>query len=170
MIMTENKPYEYAEAATATTGELNLINLQLSSWEDARDIFNNIDKNNYKIEKLLTVIDILCKSLSQLAGANVSGKERTPGLINLYEQTLKNEKGWDLTSEQPELYKILKTMSNIYGEQKHYSPEHKRMELLSRVTYESVEYYIECTKQIWIWVLTKRHPNGVPDDQLKSFK
>ena len=42
--------------------------------------------------------------------------------------------------------------------------------MLKEINYKKIEEYMQVTREIWLWVLSKAFNNNIPDDQLYFFK
>jgi len=147
-----------------------VFNLQLRYWIEAKNRFEGLN-GNFVLEEALLIIKLLCGSLEALAGVNINPPKNdyTPPLDKLFEETLKNNKGWDICSEKPELFTKLVSMDK-YNKNlcKHL---HKgRKDLLKEINYEKLNEYMKTTQEIWLWVLDKKYHGNIPEDQLQFLK
>lgn len=82
----KNKIQEFAYAASATSSQLdqqenNTINLQLTSWKNAKKIYFKIEGENApKLEEMIFVVNHIGNSLTYLFGANYMKGGYTPSL------------------------------------------------------------------------------------------
>jgi hypothetical protein len=153
--------------------EDKIFNLQLRYWVEAREKAQNLYPGNFKVEELLLILNLLCCSLETLAGVNIKPPEKnfTPSLMTMYRCTLKNEKGWNLEQEKPDLFNNLKEMDNLHNKLcKHINISDSRKELLKQISYEKIQGYIDATRNIWLWVLNKGFNGNIPESQLVFFQ
>ena len=115
-----------------------IFNLQLRYWVEALEKFINLYPGNFKTEELVLILNCLCNSLETLAGVNIKPPKnnRTPSLLNLYRLTLKEQKGWDLESEEPQLLEELKGMAEYHNNIcKHLNRSQFRINLLHSINH-----------------------------------
>jgi len=141
-----------------STNKPRIVNIQLRYWVEAVEKFYRLDKNQYNentIEEGVFIINLLANSLSVLGGMNVkSEKSRTPPLLDLY-----SGDAWDLRSERPDLYKALEDLNSDYNKlSKHMNKS--RVELLKDISYEKLQRFMDSTREIWKWVLSKEGMSG----------
>lgn len=53
---------------------------------------------------------------------------------------------------------------------KHINRSDSRKELLEEVDYEKIRKYMDVTKKIWLWVLSKRFGDNIPEEQTYFFE
>jgi hypothetical protein len=179
--MNESKDFIWAEYASGWTDYVDsyykhvgtrIFNLQLRYWVEAQMKFQNLYDENYKVEELLIILNLLCCSLETLAGVNIKPpkKDFAPALIWMYKNTLKSDKGWDLENERPDLFKNLEDMDNYHKRLcKHIHISDSRRDLLKQVNYDNIRRYMNTTRDIWLWILNKKFKGNVPKDQLVFF-
>jgi len=156
--------YEYAGG--------QIFNLQLRYWVEALQKFTNLDPDNFKKEELILILDCLCNSLATLAGVNIKPKKKdyTPSLLELFKKTLKEQKGWDLKLEKPELLEELEEMREYHNNVcKHLNKSQSRKDLIGCIDYQRICKYMNTTQNIWLWVLGKRFRNKIPKEQRRFF-
>lgn len=167
------KNHEFAYAASATSSqpdqqENKTINLQLKSWIDAKRKYVKIKgKNVPEIDDMILVVNLLGDSLTYLFGANYNKGGDTPTLKKMVDKVCP-EKGWDLNSDDPNLYKRFCELDEIHKNvSKHFSrykiPEARKL------TRKMLDEYMETTREIWIWFLAKKFKGNIPPEQLTEF-
>jgi hypothetical protein len=169
----KNKIQEFAYAASATSSlldqqENNTINLQLTSWKNAKKIYFKIKGENApKLEEMISVVNHLGNSLTYLFGANYMEEGHTPSLKKMIDEICP-KKGLDLKSDNPDLYKRFCELDEVHKSvSKHFSrgkiPEAKK------ITKQILNEYMETTRKIWIWFLDKKFEGNIPPEQLTEF-
>ncbi len=157
--------YEYA-------GD-KIFNLQLRYWAEAVEKFKHLYAQNFKHEELVLIMNCLCNSLEALAGVNIRPPKnnRTPSLLELYTKTLKDERKWDLKSEEPQLFKELEGLVEYHNNIcKHLNRSPVRKDLLRSVSYEGTCKYMSTTQNIWLWILGKKFKGKRLKEQRRFFE
>lgn len=180
--MKESKNFYWAQFASGQVDyvdsyyemvENKIFNLQLRYWVEALMKFQNLHDANYKAEELLLILNLLCNSLETLAGVNINppAKDYTPPLMTLYKESLKKDKEWDLSREEPDLFKNLEEMDNYHKKLcKHIHKSDSRRELLNQINHEKIRKYMKVAKEIWLWILNKKFKGDIPKNQLNFFR
>jgi len=178
--MKESKEFYWAEAASGFIDYVNfyydlvgtrIFNLHFRYWAEALNKFQQINESNFKVEELLIILNFLCQSLETLAGVSIKPRKRTPQLLTMYKKSLKDEMGWDMPKERPDLFKNLKDMSKYHNNLcKHINRSDSRKELLSQISYKKIRKYMATTKEIWLWILNKKFNGEIPANQLVLFE
>jgi len=180
--MNKNEDFDYnemkmAEAASGTFDYVekyyivakkdSVFNLHFRYWAEAFNKFQSLNENNFCLEEGLIIINCLCNSLAILAGMNMKARNNVPGLVELYEKTLKKDKKWIIDSE---LLKDLKEMNNYYNNlSKHLNQVDWRKAMLKEITYKKICKYMNTAKEIWLWILNKKYNDNIPEDKLCFF-
>lgn len=180
--MKESKEFYIAHYASGSSAYLvddyyhlvkdKTFNLQLRYWVEALCKFENLYPGNFKTEELVLILNLLCSSLETLAGVNVTpeNNDRTPSLRELYSETLKKQKGWNLGSEKPGLIEALKEMINYHNKVcKHLNRSSSRKELIKSIDYNKIQRYMKTTQDIWLWILEKQFKGKRLDEQSEFF-
>ena len=132
----------------------NIVNMQIRYWIEAVEKFFNLPPNEYDesvLEEGILIINNLANSLLILGGANYKGSGKVPPLKNLYAGD-----PFPLKQSQPELYKTLLDLNNLYNNlSKHFCPDRKR--LYRQITHDSITRYFNATLDIWLWVCNEIH-------------
>jgi len=180
--MEESKDFYWAQLAS---GDIDYIgtyyeiesnvtfNMQLRYWVEALIKFQNLYVSNFKVEELLLILDFLCHSLETLAGVNIipPANDFTPSLMNLYKESLRNDRGWNLKFDKPDLFKSLEEMNNYHNNLcKHINRSNSRKELLKQINLEKIRKYMNTAKNIWLWLLNKKYKGQIPNEQLQFFE
>ena len=148
------------------------FNLQLRYWVEALEKDQRLYPGHFKVEELLLILNLLCMSLETLAGVNIKPPtdDYTPPLMTMYRHTLKDEKGWNLELEKPDLFAGLNEMDHLHKNLcKHINISRSRKDLLKKISYEKVQSFIEVTRNIWLWILDKAFKGNIPEHQLVFF-
>ena len=166
-------------AIMASTGSYNpnwiaypskwpIINLQLTAWCEANDKYDSIKvKGEYNWGDIIPVINLLGDSLSHLFGMNYNKDGQTPPLYKFINDYLPS-RGWDLKSENPELYKDFLKLDKFYKNITKHIASYKTREA-SEITFDELSYFMDTTRKLWIWFLNKIYNGIIPDEQLVFF-
>ncbi|MBW2046145.1 MAG: hypothetical protein JRI96_14895 [Deltaproteobacteria bacterium] len=154
------------------------FNLQLRYWIEAVIQFRRLN-GHFAWEEAILILHLLCSSLETLAGVNIKSikRDRTPFLRELYEKTLKDDYGWDLSLDKEDQYNVLLEMDNYHKNlSKHLNSTKSRRDLLNKflnnVDYQRLCDYMKTTQEIWLWMLEKRFEgkNNIEEDQLQFLR
>lgn len=169
--MKEKK--DFIPASTISGGNISygengktVFNIQFDNLKKAKDIYESKVKevNEPKIEDMFEIVSKLGQSLTTLLGRGYTGQGHTPALRTFIDTTFPTDKGWNLRTEDEDLYDDFVEFDDFYKDFVKHPDDQKLSRLPELLDRERLDEFIRTTQKMWSWYLDNYYNGNIPED------